>query len=385
MTSSPQEGAIFKDKVAFVGVGTTNRFGTIPELDAFGMAAEAFRNALEDCGLKKDDIDGIVVGTGTGQATPYDQMCHTLGLHPKVMLPYSNLGRLAGPSVTLMASLVSSGACNTLAFIYTNNSRTARVRFGGSDESGSSMAAAYGYTSPGAAAAMHLQRYMSYFGGTEEQLGAIAVAQRKHANLNPMAVMYDRPLTLEDYLNSRYIAAPMRLFDYCIPNDVACVIIMTTAERAKTLKKAPVYVTGTGLRSGYSHYRFDDDWLYPCYSDVAQQAYSMAGVGPQDINVVSYYDAFSGFLPFLLEGFGYCKQGEALQFIQDGRIEPGGELPLNTSGGHLSETYAQGRAILVENIRQLRGECGARQVKDAHYGIFMGVTPDASCYILRSD
>ncbi len=164
------------------------------------MAAEAFRNALEDCGLKKEDIDGVIVGTGTGQPTPYDQMCHTLGLYPKVMLPYSNLGRLAGPSVTLMASLVNSGACNYLAFIYTNNSRTAKIRFGGGDEANSPMNAVYGYTSPGAAAAMHLQRYMAYFGGTEEELGAIAVAQRKYANLNPMAVMHDRTLTLEDYL-----------------------------------------------------------------------------------------------------------------------------------------------------------------------------------------
>ncbi len=274
----PVEVAAYKDQVAFVGVGTTNRFGTIPELDAFGMAAEAFRNALDDAGLKKEDIDGVIVGTGTGQPTPYDQMCHTLGLYPKVMLPYSNLGRLAGPSVTLMASLVYSGACNYLAFIYTNNSRTAKVRFGGGDEATSSMNAVYGYTSPGAAAAMHLQRYMSYYDYTEQDLGAIAVAQRKHANLNPMAVMYDRPMTLEDYMNARYIAAPMRLFDYCIINDAALVIIMTTAERARDLRKPPVYLAGTGLRSGYSHYRFDDDWLYPCYSDVANQAFSMAGI-----------------------------------------------------------------------------------------------------------
>jgi acetyl-CoA acetyltransferase len=374
----------YSDKVAFVGVGTTDRFGTIPELDAFGMAAQAFRNALDDCGLKKDDIDGVIVGTGTGQPTPYDAMCHTLGLYPRVMLPYSNLGRLAGPSITLMASLVASGACNNLAFIYTNNARSAGQRFGGGDEGGSPMNAAYGYTSPGAAAAMHLQRYMHYFGGTEEELGAIAVAQRKHAQLNPMAVMHGRPITLEDYLSARYIAKPMRLFDYCIINDGAVVVIMTTAERSRDLKQPPVYVAGTGLRSGYSHYRFDDDWLYPAYSDVARQVFAMAGIGPEDIDVLSYYDAFSGFLPFMLEGFGFCGQGEALKWVQGGRIELGGEYPINTSGGHLSETYMQGRGILAENIRQMRGECGERQVPDAHYVLFMGTTPEASAHILRS-
>ena len=385
MTSPLVDTANYSNKVAFVGVGTTDRYGTIPELDAFGMAAQAFRNALDDAGLKKEDIDGLVVGTGTGQPTPYDQMTNMLGLRPRVALPYTNSGRLSGPSVTLMASLVASGACNTLAFIYTNNARTARVRFGGGDEQTSAINAAYGYTSPGAAAAMHIQRYMHHFGGTQEQLGAIAVAERKHAQMNPMAVMRNRPLTIEDYLNGRYIAEPLRIFDYCIINDAAIVLIMTTAARAKDLKKPPVYLAGTGLRSGYSHYRFDDEWLYPAYSDVAKQVFGMSGLTNADVDVLSYYDAFSAFLPFMLEGFGFCGQGEALDFIQGGRIEVGGELPVNTSGGHLSETYVQGRGILAENIRQLRGECGQRQVQGAEVAMFMGTTPDASAYILRRD
>ena len=385
MVSPIVDTANYSNKVAFVGVGTTDRYGTIPELDAFGMAAQAFRNALDDCGLKKEDIDGLIVGTGTGQATPYDRMTNMLGLTPRVSLPYTNAGRLSGPSVTLMASLVASGACNNLAFIYTNNARTARVRFGGGDEGTSAINAAYGYTSPGAAAAMHMQRYMSYYGGTQEQLGAIAVAERKHAQMNPMAVMRDRPLTIEDYMNGRFIAEPLRLFDYCIINDAAIVLIMTTADRAKDLKKRPVYLAGTGWRSGHSHYRFDDGWLREPYGNVAKQAFGMAGIGNADIDVLSYYDAFSAFLPFMLEGFGFCGEGEALSFIQGGRIEVGGELPVNTSGGHLSETYVQGRGILAENIRQLRGECGQRQVKDAEYAMFMGTTPDASSYILRRD
>jgi len=385
MVSPIIDTANYSNQVAFVGVGTTDRYGTIPELDAFGMAAQAFKNALDDCGLTRDDIDGLIVGTGTGQPTPYDQMVNMLGLRPRVALPYTNSGRLSGPSVTLMASLVASGACNNLAFIYTNNARTARVRFGGGDEGTSAINAAYGYTSPGAAAAMHMQRYMSYFGGTQEQLGAIAVAERKHASMNPMAVMRDRPLTIEDYMNGRYIAEPLRIFDYCIINDASIVLIMSTAERAKSMKKKPVYLAGTGWRSGYSHYRFDDEWLRPAYQSVKNQAFKMAGITNKDVDVLSYYDAFSAFLPFMLEGFDFCGQGEALDFIQGGRIQVGGELPVNTSGGHLSETYVQGRGIMAENIRQLRGECGERQVKDAEFAMFMGTTPDASSYILRRD
>ncbi|OGP73624.1 MAG: hypothetical protein A2Y80_10750 [Deltaproteobacteria bacterium RBG_13_58_19] len=375
----------FKDKVAIVGVGTTERWGPMPELDIWAMAAQALRNCLDDCGLKKEDIDGVVVGQGTGQPTPYDAMVERLGIYPRFTCDYRPGGRLFGPSVGLVASLVYSGVSNYCAFIYTNNARSWGRKFGGEgDEAGTNlMARAYGMTSPGAYLAMDFNRYMHRFGMTERKLGAIAVAQRKHAGLHPMALMKDRPLSIDDYMNGRYVTYPLRVYDYCMINDGAVVFIMTTAERARDLKKPPIYIIGLGERAGYSHYNFDTDFSYLPYRDTADQIYKMAGVGTKDIDILYYYDAFSPFLLFMLEGFGFCKVGEAGDFIQGGRIEIGGELPVNTSGGHLSEVYLQGRAILVEMVRQLRGECGARQVKGAKIAQYMGASPNASSFILR--
>ena len=184
-------------------------------------------------------------------------------------------------------------------------------------------------------------------------------------------------------MNARYIVEPLRLPDYCMINDGAVVFIITTAERARGLKKPPVYVMGTGQKAGISQYRHDEDFHYGAYKAVADQVYKMAGVGPKDIDILMYYDAFTPFLIFMLEGFGFCKRGEAGEFIQGGRIEIGSELPVNTSGGHLSEVYLQGRAILVESVRQLRGECGQRQVKGAEILQYIGSTPNASSFILR--
>jgi acetyl-CoA acetyltransferase len=375
----------FKDKVALVGAGTTNKWGPTPDLDVWAMAAQALGNCLQDCGLKKEDIDGVVVGQGTGQPIGYDAMVEHLGLSPRFACEYRPGGRLFGPSIDLMSALVYSGVCAYCAFIYTNNARSWGRRFGGAgDEAGTSqMACAYGMTSPGAYLAMEFNRYMHRFGMTQKELGAIAVAQRKHAQLNPMALMKDRPLTIDDYMQGRYIVYPLRIYDYCMINDGAVVFVMAASERARDLRKAPVYVMGTGERAGYSHYNFDTDFGYPAYREAAEQVYEMAGIGPEDIDILYYYDAFSPFLLFMLEGFGFCNVGEAGGFVQGGRIEIGGQLPVNTSGGHLSEVYLQGRATLVEAVRQLRGECGRRQVKDAEIVQYIGSTPNASSFILR--
>ncbi len=385
MTSESATQAAFGNRVAIVGVGTTQRYGYYPEMSAFGMAQEAFRSALADCGLTQGDIDGVVVGSGTGEPTPYDEMVRVLGIRPRVAYPYSNGGRLFGPSVALMASLVDSGQCDNVAFVYTNNARTARVRFGGQDEGGGSIHPAYGFTSPGANAAMEFNRYLHVFGQDREKLAAIPLTQRRHASLNPMAIFKDRPLTPEQYIDGRYIAYPLRLYDYCIINDGAVVFIMSRADQARDLRQPPVFVTAASQQAGWNIYHFQDDFEQEAYERVAQRVYGAAQVGPSDIDILMWYDAFAPFLLYYLEGFGFCGRGEALDFIQSGRIELGGELPVNTSGGHLSETYLQGRAILVEAVRQLRGECGARQVPDAEVLQFIGTAPNASSFILTRE
>ena len=384
MASEPEVQS-FKNQVAIVGVGTTNHYGQYPEMGAFGMAQEAFRNALNDCGLTQQDIDGVVVGSGTGESTSYDEMVRVLGIQPRVAYPYSNGGRLFGPSVPLLASLIVSGQCDNVAFVYTNNARTANVRFGGQDAGGSSIHPAYGFTSPGANAAMEFNRYLHVYGQDREKLAAVSLAQRRHASLNPMAIFKDRPLTLDEYTNGRYIAYPLRLFDYCIINDGAVVFIMSRSDRARDLAKPPVYLTAASQQAGWNIYHHEDGSQFEAYQRVAQRVYGAAGLGPTDMDALMWYDAFAPFLLYYLEGFGFCGRGEALDFIQDGRIELGGELPVNTSGGHLSETYLQGRAIMVEAVRQLRGECGDRQVPDASVIQFTGTSPNASSFILTKE
>jgi acetyl-CoA acetyltransferase len=229
--------------------------------------------------------------------------------------------------------------------------------------------APWGMTSQGALYAMFFQRHKLLYGTTDEQLGAIAVAFRKHACLNPNAVMYGKPLTIDDYMNAKFVAEPLRLFDYCLINDGGVAIIIRRADMARDLKQKPVMVSGIG----WSEQNVDATQLRPRLKDfyhtahhgVAQQVYPMAGVTPKDIDVFATYDSFSVHLLASLEGFGFCKEGEGGAFVQNGRIEIGGELPCNTSGGMLSESYMQSWNHQPELVRQIRGGLGARQVKGA--------------------
>ena len=229
----------------------------------------------------------------------------------------------------------------------------------------------FGMTSPGAGAALVARKYFARFGATSRQLAAVAVAFRKHAALNPAAIMRE-PITMDDHQNSRFVCEPLHLLDYCLINDGAACVIVTTSERARDLKKPPVYLSGLqGLPAG----REEFIWTYPGFG-VSQQTgfddkpglqpvYQMAGVTPKDIDALFTYDAFSILVWTALERFGFCGQGEAAAFTQDGRIELGGALPMNTNGGLLSEAHIMGWNHQVEIVRQLRGECGKRQVADA--------------------
>jgi len=228
--------------------------------------------------------------------------------------------------------------------------------------------APWGMTSQGALYALFFQRHKLLYGTTEEQLGAVAVAFRKHACLNPNAVM-QTPITIQDYLDARYIAEPLRLYDYCLINDGGVAIIVRRADMTRDLKQRPIMVSGFG----WSEENVDATQLRPrlksfyhgAHHDVAAQAYPMAGVTPKDVDVFATYDSFSVHLLASLEGFGFCKEGEAGAFVQGGRIEIGGDLPCNTSGGMLSESYMQSWNHQPELVRQLRSGLGHRQVQGA--------------------
>ncbi len=321
--------APLKDTVAVVGVGETD-YGkdyrgaggqTVSKgearYDSYTLASRALKRALDDAGLKKDDIDGLCVG-----------------------------GTLSGERASEQWGLNPRGGAITSYFYY----------------------APWGMTSQGALYALFFQRHKLLYGTTDEQLGAVAVAFRKHACLNPNAVM-QKPLTIQDYLNAPYIAEPLRLNDYCLINDGGVAIIVRRIDLARDLKQRPVMVSGFG----WSEENVDATQLRPrlktfyhgAHHDVAAQVYPMAGVTPKDVDVFATYDSFSVHLLASLEGFGFCKEGEAGTFVQGGRIEIGGELPCNTSGGMLSESYMQSWNHQPELVRQLRGGLGNRQVQGA--------------------
>ena len=230
--------------------------------------------------------------------------------------------------------------------------------------------------------------YFQRYGATSEQLAAVPIAFRKHASLNPNAMMRT-PLTLQDYMNARFICEPLRRWDYCLVGGGGTCIIMTTAERARDLKKTPVTIKGfQGIPGGRQEIRFIKPGLGVLQQDEFEfvpepremLAFRMAGVELRDIDALYTYDAFSFSVWCALERFGFCGPGEAPQFTQEGRIEIGGELPINTSGGFLSEAHVEGWANQIEIVRQLRGECGERQVKDIELAMYGSVFGDATIY-----
>jgi acetyl-CoA acetyltransferase len=229
-------------------------------------------------------------------------------------------------------------------------------------------------TSQGALYALMTQRYMALHGLSSRELGDIAIAQRRFAQLNENAIMR-QPLTHDQYLQARYICEPLRLYDYCLVNDGGVALIVMSTKRAKALGGHAVELAGFGR----SDMNIDAtslkprlvDFYHQAHQQAASDVFNNAGVGPKDISLAQIYDSFSAHVLFALEGFGYCELGQAGRFIADGQIGPGGRLPVNTSGGHLSESYMQGWNHQVELVRQLRGQAGARQVQLARWGHYM--------------
>ncbi len=364
-----------RDKVAFAGIGTT-RYGSFPESDSYGLGCEALNMALDDCGLKPSDIDGLIVS----RIPSYERFAETMGINPQFCLLTETAGRFSGVSLALASQALYSGAAKYVALVYGNNGRSVRVRYGGGDSQWSP----WGMTSPGAIHAMMWRRHMHEFGTTHADLGPVATAFRHHACLNPDAVMHGRPISLLDHDRSRPICEPLQLLDYCLINDGAVAWILTTAERAKDLKRPPVLLSGYARQDNFT-YRSSppDDYWYGNLS-ATRSVYDRAGIGREDIQGLGIYDNFSPTVMFSLEGLGFCKQGESGDFVRDGTLQLGtGRWPTNTSGGHLSDSYMQGWGIIAECVRQLRDDCGARQIPNVQAMQYICATNIAQSAILR--
>lgn len=383
-----------KDKAAVCGVGHSP-YGRRLNRSQIDLAGEAIRNALDDAGLGRDDLDGLIVSFGTPVGADADTLAYALGLKLRAYNQTWAHGRFTASCIQWAAMMVSAGLAQTVACLASISfSGFRRPMMGGAGDAEGGREAGgghgedpvFGMTSPGAGAALVARKYFDRFGATSRDLAAVAVAFRKHASLNPAAIMRE-PITVEDHQNSRFVCEPLHLFDYCLINDGAACVIVTSAERARDTKKPPVYISGMqGLPAG----RHEFIWTYPGfgtsqqdvfdYQPGVQSVYETAGVSPQDIDVLFTYDAFAILAWTALERFGFCDQGEAAAFTQSGRIELGGELPMNTNGGLMSEGHIMGWNHQVELVRQLRGECGPRQVPNAEVAQWANAYGDSLIY-----
>ncbi len=362
--------ASLRNRTAVIGVGNT-AYGNFPLEDEYSLAAQAFRAAIEDCGINKNEIDGLV----TCRIPYYARMGEVLGLNPRWTMTLPAHGRMSAMGIIEATLSLITGQAKYVALLYANIGRSRRINYGG-DES-PSFWDPWGFTSPGMAHALMFRRHMEIYGTTTRQLAEISVAIRHHACLNPDAVM-KKPITIDEHEEARPISLPLRLLDYCLINDGAVCLILTTTARARDCRKPLVMLSGFGGRESFtasSFQNFDIDFWYDAVKEVGMVAREMAGVAHDEIDALMCYDNFTPTVLFSLEGLGFCKKGESGAFVERGALKIGGRLPTNTDGGHLSNSYMQGWALNVEAVRQLRGECGARQIPDCAVVQYVQATP----------
>jgi acetyl-CoA acetyltransferase len=363
-----------KDKAAIVGIGHTE-YSKDSGRSEMSLAVEAIRNAIVDAGLKPTDIDGIAKYSMDNN--DMIDIAANLGipeLHFFGEVPYGGGGGPVG-SILLGAMAVTTGMANYVVAFRAMNERSGRgtPRFGqAAVRKGAPGVNAYhepfGLFSPAQMVALAARRHMHLYGTKSEHFGAIAVACRTHALNNPNAVMRGRPITLEDHQNSRMIADPLHLLDCCLETDGGAAVVITTAERARDLKHKPTYIMAGAFGAGeWNIHRVVKNVEKPETEStvVAKALLARAGIAHKDIDVCYLYDHFTPLVLMAFEELGFCRRGEGGPFVSDGKLLwPNGSLPLNTSGGNLSEGYIHGMENTVEAVRQLRGQA-INQVKDA--------------------
>jgi acetyl-CoA acetyltransferase len=384
-----------KDQACIVGVGETaytrDKASTASSLS---LQLEASLRAIEEAGLTPKQIDGIMPFPGLGTA---EEFAANLGIDDLRFAATVHMGGAAPVASLQSAAMAVASSVASYVLIpagwnaYSGRRASETVATDVSSMPGGAIARdyylPYGLTAPPQWYALMARRHMHEFGTTPEQLGAIALAMRKHAQLNPKAVMRDRPMTIEEYLASPEIAGPYRLFDCCLETDGAAAVVVTSAERARDLRQRPVFISGVAEGHPYPADEITNraDIFRTGLTSAAPLAFTMAEVTPKDVDFAQVYDCFTFEVLQQLEEAGFCSRGEGGAFVEGGRIELGGELPVNTHGGLLSEAHVLGMNHIVEAVRQLRGEAGARQVPDAEVGVVTGWGDfgDGSIAVLR--
>ena len=350
-----------RGSAAVVGVGLTE-FGRLPDRTHMEIMADAISKAIADAGINKNEIDGIFSANFVEMLTPLT-VAEYLGINPTYMDGTNTGGSVFVNSMQSAAAALSLGLCNVALICYGSNSATGPFTH---PPAMHTVEDVYRPRNPISPYALAAKRHMHEFGTTKEQLAEVAVSARAWAQLNPAATMRD-PLTIEDVVNARMIVDPLGLLDCCLVSDGGAAMIMVRKDRAKDFPKQPVYMLGVGSRTDHNLISCMPDLTTTAAKESAAAAFAMAGVTPEDIDVVELYDAFTINTILFLEDMGFCEKGEGGSFVSNGNIAPGGSLPVNTNGGGLSCVHPgmYGMFLMIEAVQQLRVECGDRQIEGA--------------------
>jgi len=352
-----------RDQAAVAGIGQTT-YSKESGRTVTALACEAILGAISDAGLRPCDVDGLVRfdSDPVGEAV----LIGNLGLRNLRWMSNTGYGGSGGNAVIVhAAAAVAAGAADVVICYRALNGRSGRrLSRSHAAETVSGVEAfqiPWGMLAPVHQFGMFARRHMIEFGTTSEQFGHVAVSARRHASMNPKAIMR-QPMTLADHQRSRMIADPLRLLDCCIESDGACAVVVVAADRARDLRQPPVWIRGGSQGSGArtEGIVFREDLAAAESVNTARDAFRSAGLGPEEIDVVMIYDHFTPFVILSLEAYGFCPRGEGGRFVEGGRIDFDGELPVNPHGGNLSEAYLQGLSHVIEGVRQLRGTSSAQ-------------------------
>jgi acetyl-CoA acetyltransferase len=373
-------------QTAIVGAATFG-IGKCPGISAVDMAAKASLLALADAGLSLADVDALYT------SAPYEalggmELAEYLGIQPRVVDCNRTGGSAFEVYVQQAALALSAGLIDCALIAYGSNPASNPPPGVGMTRQ-SPWEAPYRPLAPLSSYALAASRHMHLYGTTREHLAEVAVAARKWAQLNPEAAVRD-PLTIDDVLGARMVSDPLTVRDCCLFNDGAAAVVMVRADRAKDCAKRPVAVLGAAHAVTHREISSMPDLTVTGAAISGPQAFAQAGVGPADIDLAMVYDAFTITPILFLEDLGFCPKGEGGRFVADGAIAPGGRLAVNTNGGGLSCVHPgmYGLFLLVESVRQLRGEAGDRQVKDAELAVAHGnggvLSSEATVILARS-
>jgi len=362
---------VIKDLVVIAGIGQTVFGKNLPDSE-LSLACQAISLALDDAGIDPKEVDGLA--SSTMELNREVDVARNVGLGDITYFSQIGYGGGAACGTILHAAMAIATGQAQVAVVWRARKRSAKTSrpWAQMEERISNQgqwSRPFGLLRPVDEVAMLTRRYMHEYGATRDHLANVAIAFRKHANQNPNATMYDKPLTREEYMAARWISEPLCLFDNCLETDGALALVLVSAERARDLPKPAVFVHAgaQGLPAQHqtmTNYFNDDPLSGPAWT-AARQLWRDADFGPHDLDVAQIYDAFSPLIPLSLEGYGVCARGEGAEFTNDGALEwPHGRLPTNTSGGSMSEAYVHGFNLIVEGVRQMRGTSTA-QVENA--------------------